>query len=150
MSWETTDVLSADTKALPPSANNKLGLLKTAHLGTIFEAWTLKNASLQGFPKWSPRCLAPHGGHPPSGLPHIGGGHPHFAIPETGPGPTWGGVTLPHVGQGFVLAPIWGPWAPLGLNLDSPGPPHLARGCPIGPVRYACPRWPCCMPRASN
>ena len=112
MSWETTDVLSADTKALPPSANNKLGLLKTAHLGTIFEAWTLKNAS----PKASQN--GPHGVRPtwggvtpPGGRPTWGGVTPHIAFWKIPPGPTWGGVTLPHVGQGYVLVPIQGgPW----------------------------------------
>ena len=125
MSWETTDVLSADTKALPPSANNKLGLLKTAHLGTIFEAWTLKNASPQGFPKWSPRGLAPHGGHPPPAACPTWGGSPPRRISGNRAWPHMGGVTLPHVGQGFVLAPMGGP--------------NLGPGAHLGPTSFV---WP--------
>ena len=100
MSWETTDVLSADTKALPPSANNKLGLLKPVHLGTIFEAWTLKNASPKGSQN-GPHGVRPTWGWvtPPGGRP-TWGGHPPRRILENTPWPHMGGGHPPPCGAG--------------------------------------------------
>ena len=123
MSWETTDVLSADTKALPPSANNKLGLLKPVHLGTIFEAWTLKNASPKGSQN-GPHGVRPTWGGvtPPRRPPHMGGVTPPLAGPWDGPEgvtPMWGG-------------PTWGSPPPMwGRGRSSTHHPPGAQGPPV-------------------